>query len=80
MYLTWVVPKNLQKFKFLNTPSENVIIGGWGWGRGGLEQIVNGITLMFLCMFHFPIVVASTLTTGLLLQLNLQKLFLKLVP
>ena len=45
-----------------------------------MEQIVNGITLMFLCMFHFPIVVAPTLTTGLLLQLNLQKLFLKLVP
>ena len=53
---------------------------GVGGGGGGVEQIVNGITLMFLCMFHFPIVVAPTLTTGLLLQLNLQKLFLKLVP
>ena len=45
-----------------------------------MAQIVNGITLMFLCMFHLPIVVAPTLRTGLLLQLNLQKLFLKLVP
>ena len=38
---TWhgVVPKNLQKFKFLNTPSENVIIGGWGWGRGGVGGV-----------------------------------------